>query len=65
MLNFKQTQLLVPFSMKFLLDEGPKLSISEIAQIAQVFMKSDRQPTGPPPFLYVCFNEVGKLLVDM
>lgn len=30
-LNFKQTQLLVPLSMKFLLDEGPKLSSSEIA----------------------------------
>jgi len=30
MLNFKKTQLLVPRSMKFLLDEGPKLSSSEI-----------------------------------
>jgi len=65
MLNFKQTQLLVPLSMKFLLDEGPKLSSSEIAQIAKVFMRADHQPTGPPPFLYMDFNEVGKLLVDM
>ena len=65
MLKFKQTQLLVPLSMKFLLDEGPKLSSSEIARIAKVFMRADRQSTGPPPFLYVCFNEVGKLLVDM
>lgn len=65
MLNFKQTQLLFPLSMKFLLDEGPKISSSEIAQIAQIFMRADRQPTEPPPFLYVNFNEVGKLLVDM
>ena len=65
MLNFKQTQLLVPLSMKFLLEKGPKLSSSEIARIAQAFMRADHQPIGPPPFLYVCFNEVGKLLVDM
>jgi len=65
MLNFKQTQLLVPFSMKFLLDEGPKLSTSELARIAKTFMKADHQPIEKPPFLYVNFNEVGKLLVDM
>ena len=28
-------------------------------------MRADHQPTEPPPFLYVFFNEVGKLLVDM
>ena len=65
MLNFKQTQLLVPFSMKYLLDEGSKLSSSEIARIAKTFVRADRQPKEPPPFLYVNFNEVGKLLVDM
>ena len=65
MLNFKQTQLLVPFSMKYLLDEGPNLSSSVIARISKTFMRADRQPTEPPPFLYVNFNEVGKLLVDM
>lgn len=65
MVNFKQTQLLVPFSMKFLLDEGPKLSSSEISRISKTFMRADRQPTEPPPFLYINFNEVGKLLVDM
>jgi len=65
MLNFKQTQLLVPFSMKYLLDEGSKLSNSEIARIAKTFMRADRQPTKPPPFLYDNFNEVFKLLVDM
>ena len=65
MLNFKQTQLLVPFSMKYLLDEGSKLSSSEIARITKTFMRAYCQPTGPPPFMYVHFNEVGKFLVDM
>ena len=51
--------------MKFLLDEGPKLSSSEINRIAQVFMRADHQPTEPPPFNYACFNEVGRLLIDM
>ena len=65
MLNIKPTQLLFPLSMKFLLDEGPKISNSKIARIAQVFMRVDHQPTKPPPFHYVWFNEVGMLLVDM
>lgn len=65
MLNFKPTQLLFPLTMKFLLDEGPKLPSSEIAQIAQVFKKPNCQPIEPPPFHYAWFNEVGKLLVDM
>lgn len=64
-LNFKPTQLLFPLPMKFLLDEGPKLSSSGISRIAQVFMRADRQLTEPPPFNYRCFNEVGRLLVDM
>jgi len=51
--------------MKYLLDEGPKLSSFEITRIAKTFMRADRQPTEPPPFLYINFNEVGKLLVDM
>jgi len=65
MLNFKQTQLLFPLSMKYLLDEGPKLSSSEITRVAKTFMRADRQPTEPSTFLYINFNEVGKLLVDM
>ena len=65
MLNFKQTQLLFPFSMKHLLDEASRLSSSKIATISKTFMRADYQPTGPPPFFYVHFNEVGKLLVDM
>jgi len=65
MMKFKQTQLLFPLSMKYLLDEGPKLSSSEITRIAKTFMRADRQPIEPPPFLYINFNEVGKLLVDM
>jgi len=40
MLNFKQTQLLTPFSMKYLLDEGPKLSSFEIARITKTFMRA-------------------------
>jgi len=51
--------------MKYLLDEGPKLSSSKIARTAKTFMRVDHQPTEPPPFLYINFNEVGKLLVDM
>jgi len=51
--------------MKYLLDEGSKLSSSEIARITKTFMRADCQPKEPPPFLYVHFNEVGKLLVDM
>lgn len=51
--------------MNYLLDKGSELSSSEIARIAKTFMRADFQPTGPPPFLYVHFNEVGKLLVDM
>lgn len=42
MLNFKKTQLLIPLSMKYLLDEGPKLSNSEIARVAKIFMRADR-----------------------
>lgn len=65
MLNFKQTQLLFPFSMNYLLDAGTRLSSADIEKVTKTFMRTDRQPTGPPPFLYVHFNEVGKLLVDM
>ena len=65
MLNYKQTQLLYPFSIKYLLDEGAKLSSIEIAAVAKTFMRADCQPSGPSPFPYANFNEVGKLLVDM
>lgn len=65
MLNYKQTQLIYPFSIKYLLDEGSKLSSMDIAAVAKTFMRADCQPSGPPPFSYANFNEVGKLLVDM
>jgi len=65
MLNFKQTQLLFLFSMKHLLEEASWLLGPKIERIAKTFMKADCQPKEPPPFLYVHFNEVGKLLVDM
>ena len=48
-----------------MLDEGSKLSSTDIAAVAKKFMKADCQPSRPPPFSYANFNEVGKLLVDM
>ena len=65
MLNFKQTQLLLPFSMKQLLEEASWLPGPKIEKIAKTFMRADWQPKEPPPFLYDHFNEVGKLLIDM
>ena len=65
MLNFKQTELLLPFSMKNLPNEASWLPGPKIERIAKTFMRVDCQPKEPPPFLYVHFNEVGKLLVDM
>ena len=51
--------------MNYLLDAGTKLSSADIEKITKTFMRADRLPIGPPPFLYVHFNEVGRLLVDM
>lgn len=65
MLNFKQNQLLFPFSMKNLLEEASWLPSPKIEKIAKTFMKAYCQPKEPPPFLYSHFNEVGKFLVDM
>jgi len=65
MLNYNQTQLLYPFSIEYLLDVGSRLSAPDIEIIARKFMKADCQPSGPPPFSYKDFNEVGQLLIDM
>lgn len=65
MLNFETTRPLVPLSMKLLLDQGAKLSSSEITRIAQLFMQPYCQPRQPPPYLHVWFNETGRILVDM
>jgi len=65
MLNYNQTQLLYPFSVEYLLDVGSRLSAPDIEIIARKFMKADCQPSGPPPFSYKDFNEVGQLLIDM
>ena len=65
MLQFKPTQPLAPLSMGFLLEQGSQLPNSEITRIAQMFVKPDCQPQGPPPFLHVWFTEIGKLIVDM
>lgn len=51
--------------MNNLLEEASWLPRPKIERIAKTFMKVDCQPKETPPFLYVHFNEVGKLLVDM
>ena len=51
--------------MGFLLEQGSQLSSAEIAQIAKLFMKPKCQPRGPPPYLYVLFNETRRILLDM
>lgn len=58
-------QLLVPFSMKHLLEDASWFPGPKIERISKTFMKADCQPKEPPPILYVHFNEVCKLLVDM
>ena len=42
MLNFKQTQLLFPFSMNYLLDTGAKMTTEDRQKITQTFMRPDR-----------------------
>ena len=65
MLHFKPSQPLTPLSMKYLLDQGSKLSTGEIGRIAKLFMEPDCQPRDSPPFHHVLFNEPGRLVIDM
>jgi hypothetical protein len=65
MLNYSSNRQLYPFTIDFLLDVGSRLSDQDIKIIARKFMKAECQPSGPPPFLYKDFNEVGQLLIDM
>ena len=65
MLYFQTTKPLAPLSMQLLLDQGAKLSSSQITRIVELFMQLDCQPWKPPPYLHVWFNEIGKLLVNM
>jgi len=65
MLQFKPTQPLAPLTMKFLLDQASKLTNSEIIRIAKLFMRPESQPTYPPPFNQVWFNEAGTFITDM
>jgi len=65
MLHFKPTQPLAPLSMGFLLEQGSKLPNSEITRIAQTFMRPDCQPTTPPPYVHVWFNEARRFIIDM
>jgi len=51
--------------MKYLLDQGSKLSTAEIGRIAKLFMSPDSQPRDSPPFHHVYFNEVGRSVIDM
>lgn len=65
MLQFHLVQPLAPLSMGFLLEQGSQLSSAETTRIAKLFMKLECQLQGPPPYLYVSFNETGRILLDM
>jgi len=65
MLNFKQTQQLLPFSMNNLLGKASWLPGLRFEEMVKTFMRADCQPKEPPPLPYDHFNEVGKLLIDM
>jgi len=65
MLHFHPTQPLAPLSMGFFLEQGSQLPNSEITWIAQLFMKPDCQPQGPPPYVHSWFTEIGKIILDM
>jgi len=64
-LQFQSAKPLAPLSMQLLVDQGAKLSSSQITRISQLFMQPDSQPQQPPPFLHVWFNDIGKVLVNM
>jgi len=65
MIHFHSTEPLARLSMGFLLEKASQLPSSEITHIAQMFMKPNCQPQGPPPYLHVWFTETGKLILDM
>lgn len=65
MLHFHLARTLASLSMGFLLEQGSQLPSAEITWIAQLFMKLDFQPQGPPPYLHAWFIETGKLILDM
>lgn len=65
MLHFDQTELLIPFSMSYLLETGEKMTSEEIQKVTRDFMRPECQTTEPPPYLGIHFNDVGKLLLDM
>ena len=50
--------------MQHLIDQGAKLSSTQITRVAQLFMDPDA-PQRPPPFLHVWFNDRGQALVSM
>ena len=65
MLHFHSTEPLAPLSMGLLLENASQLPSSEITRIAQMFMKPNCQPQGPPPYLHTLLTETGKLILDM
>ena len=65
MIHFHSTEPLSRLSMGFLLEKASQLPNSEITRIAQMFMKPNYQPQGPPPYLHTSFTETGKLILDM
>ena len=65
MLQFDQTELLIPFSMRYLLEAGDKMTSEELQKVTRNYMRTECQPTGPPPYLHEHFNDSGRLLLDM
>jgi len=65
MLHFHPTQPLASLSMGFFLEQGSQFPNSVITQIAQLFMKPDCQPQGPPPYVHSWFTEIGRFILDM
>jgi len=65
MLHFHPTHSLAPFSMGYLPEKASQMSSSEITRIAQLFMRPDCQPQGPPPYVHSWFTETGRLILDM
>ena len=65
MLHFDQTELLIPFSLSYLIETGERMTSEEIQRVTRDFMRPECQPTEPPPYLGIHFNDIGRLLLDM
>jgi len=65
MVHFHSTEPLARLSMGYMLEKARQLSNAKITQVAQMFMKPNHQPQGPPPYLYTWITDTGRLIVDM